>query len=166
MNLILLPGPRVAARLGHLIGAGFLFAAVAAMAQGGSPFTAISSVATGGGGSSTGGIFAVRGTVGQSAVGRMAGGDFSLTGGFWTAVQTPGAPLLRVMGKGPDGVLICWPAPSAGWVLQETTVLASNPQLTKWADVTAPPVVVRGEQNTITLFPAGSGFRYFRLRHP
>jgi hypothetical protein len=81
----------------------------------------------------------------------------SLTGGFWTAVQTPGAPLLRVMGKGPDGVLICWPAPSAGWVLQETTVLASNPQLTKWADVTAPPVVVRGEQNTITRFQAAPG---------
>src|ERR1017187_3840101 len=58
----------------------------------------------GGGGSSTGGIYQVSGTIGQPDAsgamtgGPMIGGDYSLTGGFWAlyAVQTPGAPLLTI----------------------------------------------------------------------
>jgi len=49
----------------------------------------------GGGGTSTGGVYAVSGTIGQpDAGGPMTGGNYSLTGGFWSliaAVQT-GAP--------------------------------------------------------------------------
>ena len=38
----------------------------------------------GGGGTSTGGVYAVSGTIGQhDAGGPMAGGNYSLTGGFW-----------------------------------------------------------------------------------
>ena len=54
----------------------------------------------GGGGTSTGGVYAVSGTIGQhDAGGPMTGGSYSLTGGFWsliTVVQTPGAPLLTI----------------------------------------------------------------------
>src|SRR5437016_7626279 len=54
----------------------------------------------GGGGTSTGGVYQVSGTIGQPDAGHMSGGNFSLDGGFWgiiAAVQTPGTPLLRVL---------------------------------------------------------------------
>src|ERR1035438_4556721 len=53
----------------------------------------------GGGGTSTGAVYQVTGTIGQhDAGGPMTGGNFSLTGGFWAlyAVQTPVAPLLTI----------------------------------------------------------------------
>ena len=49
----------------------------------------------GGGGTSTGGVYSVSGTIGQPDAGVMSGGNFSLTGGFWGAfvpVQTPARP--------------------------------------------------------------------------
>ncbi len=53
----------------------------------------------GGGGTSTGGVFSVSGTIGQPDAGHMSGGNYTLDGGFWgiiAAVQTPGAPTLRI----------------------------------------------------------------------
>jgi hypothetical protein len=47
----------------------------------------------GGGGTSTGGVYSVTGTIGQpDAGGLMSGGNYTLQGGFWSiqAVQTPG----------------------------------------------------------------------------
>src|SRR5579862_6105566 len=50
----------------------------------------------GGGGTSSGGLYSVNGTIGQpDAGGAMVGGNYSLTGGFWSLIsgsQTPGAP--------------------------------------------------------------------------
>lgn len=46
----------------------------------------------GGGGTSTGGLYSISGTIGQPDAGEtMTGGTYSLTGGFWSlvAVQTP-----------------------------------------------------------------------------
>jgi hypothetical protein len=43
----------------------------------------------GGGGTSTGGLFAVSGTIGQPDAVTMSGGNYSLAGGFWSAIQTP-----------------------------------------------------------------------------
>ena len=40
----------------------------------------------GGGGTSTGGDFALSGTIGQPDAGTMTGGDFELAGGFWPGV--------------------------------------------------------------------------------
>src|SRR4051794_26769393 len=54
----------------------------------------------GGGGTSTGGVYAVSGTIGQPDAGTMSGGNYTLQGGFWgivVAVQTPGAPFLRIL---------------------------------------------------------------------
>src|SRR5438874_9757434 len=55
----------------------------------------------GGGGTSTGGVYSVSGTIGQpDAGGPMSGGNYSLTGGFWSllsVVQTPGLPLLSIV---------------------------------------------------------------------
>ena len=54
----------------------------------------------GGGGAGTGGAYEVSGTIGQhDAGGALNGGQYSLTGGFWSlvnVVQTPGAPLLSI----------------------------------------------------------------------
>jgi hypothetical protein len=44
----------------------------------------------GGGGTSTGGSFALSGTIGQPDAGTMSGGIFSLQGGFWAAGGEPG----------------------------------------------------------------------------
>lgn len=54
----------------------------------------------GGGGVITGGVYAVRGTIGQPDANTMpmTGGQYSLTGGFWAmlAVQTEAAPFLPI----------------------------------------------------------------------
>ncbi len=59
---------------------------------------------SGGGGTSTGGTYQVSGTIGQhDAGGPMAGGNYSLTGGFWSliaVVQTPGTPTLYISSSG------------------------------------------------------------------
>src|SRR5881398_215977 len=51
----------------------------------------------GGGGTSTGGVYSVSGTIGQPDAGAtMSGGNYSLSGGCWSlfAIQSPGSPLL------------------------------------------------------------------------
>src|SRR6266704_1749684 len=55
----------------------------------------------GGGGTSTNGQYSLNCTIGQhDAGGPMTNGQYSLIGGFWvlpTAVQTPGAPTLKIV---------------------------------------------------------------------
>jgi hypothetical protein len=45
--------------------------------------------ADGGGGTSSGGSFALSGSVGQPDAGAMQGGSYSLSGGFWAANPAP-----------------------------------------------------------------------------
>src|SRR6476661_1860656 len=83
----------------------------------------------GGGGTSTGGVYSVSGTIGQpDAGGPMTGGNFTLSGGFWSlfAVQTPGAPLLRIFLTSTNTAVVAWPAPSTGFVLQQNTNLVTT----------------------------------------
>ena len=66
----------------------------------------------GGGGTSTGGVYQVSGTIGQPDAGKMSGGTYTLDGGFWgiiAAVQTPGSPLLRIVRTSTNTVLVAWP---------------------------------------------------------
>src|SRR5271166_1518915 len=71
---------------------------------------------SGGGGTSTGGVYSVSGTIGQPDAGAaMSGGNYSVAGGFWSlisVVQTPGAPTLSVTHSG-NSVIVSWPYPSA-----------------------------------------------------
>src|ERR1017187_5319367 len=74
----------------------------------------------GGGGTSTGGVYAVSGTIGQpDAGGAMTGYNYSLTGGFWAiyAVNVPGAPALTITRIGNKAV-VSWPSLVTGWTLQ------------------------------------------------
>lgn len=52
-----------------------------------------------GGGTSSGGAFALSGTIGQPDAGAMSGGNYLLAGGFWGASQTPppvGSVIIKV----------------------------------------------------------------------
>jgi hypothetical protein len=117
----------------------------------------------GGGGTSTGGVYSVTGTIGQpdSSQQSMTGGHYSLVGGFWSliAVQTPGAPLLTIMRSGAK-VVVSWPSPSTGFALQQNTNLAT----TNWTSFVG-PVSDDGTTKSVTNSPP-TGNKYFRLFGP
>ena len=121
----------------------------------------------GGGSTSSGGAFSVSGTIGQPDAGVMNGGSYSLVGGFWGvvgAIQAEGAPLLRVTRLG-SSVVVAWPFPSSGFVLQQTSALASPPSAIVWTDALSLAAVHVGSDWTVTI-PSPAGNRFFRLRKP
>jgi hypothetical protein len=82
----------------------------------------------GGGGTSTGGVYQVSGTIGQPDAGKMSGGNYTIDGGFWgliAAVQTPGAPLLTIT-RSDNSVIVSWPSPSTGFSLQQNGNVANT----------------------------------------
>jgi hypothetical protein len=113
----------------------------------------------GGGGTSTGGVYSVSGTIGQSdAGGPLTNGVYSLTGGYWAlpiAVQTTNAPTLAIIPAAPGWVAISWTPPTPGFVLQETTSLGT----TNW--INSPS----GATNPITV-PAVPPSKFYRLNKP
>jgi hypothetical protein len=113
----------------------------------------------GGGGTSTNGQYAVSGTIGQhDAGGPMINGPYSLTGGFWSflsVVQTPGAPILKVVSAGPGQVTISWSPDTPGYRLQET--LVASPA--SW--INSPS----GSANPVTV-PIAPPAKYYRLIKP
>ena len=116
------------------------------------------STIAGGGGTSTNGPYSLSGTIGQPDAGRMSGGNFSLTGGFWawpTLVQTPGAPTLHIANAAPGFATIGWTPPTPGFTLQSTDSLAPA----NW--VNAPS----GTNNPATI-PATLLARFYRLAKP
>jgi hypothetical protein len=118
----------------------------------------------GGGGASTGGVYAVSGTMGQPDVGTMNGGGYAIEGGFWSfigAIQTPGAPPLSISYTATNAVIIFWPSPSDGFVLQQKDDVLST---TSWATPTNSPVKV-GENWLVTVSPT-SGKKFYRLTKP
>jgi len=116
---------------------------------------------SGGGGTSTSGVYSVSGTIGQhDAGGSMTGGNYSLTGGFWSlyAVQTPGAPLLKIiLNPQLSTVTVSWPSPSTGFNLQVNTNLAT----TNWV-TPAESVTDNGTIKFILVSPP-TGSRFYRL---
>ena len=84
---------------------------------------------SGGGGASTGATYQVTGTIGQpDASGAMIGGQYSVTGGFWSliaVVQTPGAPTLTITHSG-NSVTVSWPLGSGGFALQQNNDVANR----------------------------------------
>lgn len=117
----------------------------------------------GGGGTSTGGVYSVTGTIGQPDAGAMSGGNYTLAGGFWgviAAVQTPGAPLLSIFRTTTNTVAVFWPSPSTGWNLQQNTNSVSS---VNWSNVTA---VIQDDGTTKTLIVSPpTGNRFYRLKN-
>ena len=115
---------------------------------------------SGGGGRSTGGVYSVSGIIGQpDAGGPMRGGNYSLTGGYWSLVamvQTGGAPTLTVTRSG-NSLILSWPYPSDGWTLQQNNTLST----TNWFS-SGFTVSTNASANNITISePLGNLF--FRL---
>jgi len=111
---------------------------------------------SGGGGTSTGGVYTVSGTIGQpEAGGALTGGNYSLIGGFGAlyAVQTPGAPLLTITYAGNQAV-VSWPTSATGWTLQTNNNLATG----TWGNYTGQIV-----NNSVTNAPP-RGTLFFRLK--
>jgi hypothetical protein len=111
---------------------------------------------SGGGGTSTNGRYSLSGTIGQpDASGAMHGGNYSVTGGFWSlyAVQTPGAPLLTITFVGNQAV-VSWDSSITGWTLQ------TNDNLTTptWGNFLGNVV-----NNSVTNSPS-KGNVFFRLK--
>jgi hypothetical protein len=93
----------------------------------------------GGGGTSTGGAYQLSGTIGQSDAGAMSGGNYSLTGGFWSiisVVQNPPGPLLSIRLTATNTVVISWPSPSTGFVLMANGDSSSH----NWVQVAQTPI--------------------------
>ena len=117
---------------------------------------------TGGGGTTAGGQYSLTGAIGQPDAGSaMSGGGYSLTGGFWSlvsVVQTAGAPTLAVSHSG-NSVLVSWPSPSQGFVLQQNATLAPG----SWTPASAFTVSDDGTTKSITI-TAPTGNLFFRLK--
>jgi hypothetical protein len=113
----------------------------------------------GGGGTSTGGVCTISGTIGQpDAGGPLTNGQYSVTGGFWalpTLIQTPHAPTLHITNAAPGFATIWWTPLTPGFTLQSTDSLSP----TNW--VNAPS----GTNNPATV-PANLPAQFYRLFKP
>ena len=117
----------------------------------------------GGGGSSSGGVYSMSGTIGQSDAGAMGGGNYTINGGFWgiiAAVQTPGAPLLTIT-RSNSFAIVSWPDTAVAFRLENNTNLSIT---NGWA--TAPQTrSTNAGQISITV-PATTGNIFYRLKNP
>jgi hypothetical protein len=116
----------------------------------------------GGGGASSNGQYSVVGTIGQPDAGSaMSGGNYSLTGGFWSliaVVQMSGAPTLTVTHSG-NNVIVSWPSPATGFVLQQNDGLAT-------ANWTTSAFTISSNSTTMSItIPSPTGNLFFRLKN-
>jgi hypothetical protein len=115
----------------------------------------------GGGGTSTGGVYAVSGTIGQlDASAAMTGGSYSLTGGFWSliaVVQTAGLPNLTITHSG-NNVIVSWPN-TGSYTLQQNNNLAAS---AGWA-TSGYTITTSNGMDSITITPS-AGNLFFRLK--
>ena len=114
----------------------------------------------GGGGTSTGAVYSVTGTIGQpDAGGPMTNGQYSVTGGFWalpTLIQTPGVPTLSITNAAPGVATIWWtPVTGTNWLLQERLSLSGG----TWTNSPS------GTTNPVTV-PATLPTKFYRLFKP
>jgi hypothetical protein len=115
----------------------------------------------GGGGTSTGGVYSISGTIGQHDAGStMGSGSYSLTGGFWSVlavVQTAGMPTLSIRHIAPDVVVLSWPNIAACTVQTNSDVATAN-----WTAYPGTVITSNGTNNVVITPPVGRLF--FRLK--
>jgi hypothetical protein len=125
----------------------------------------IESLSMSGGGVSIGGAYTLTGTVGQADAGKLAGGSYSLSGGFWNVLQQAGMPQLSATLRA-GNLVLSWPSASAGFVLESTTQLV--PGNAGWIIFPAGVTKV-GDQFELSIALGAvplERFRFFRLRSP
>lgn len=117
----------------------------------------------GGGGTSTGGVYSVSGTIGQpDASGAMSAGNYSITGGFWSlinVVQTPGAPTLYISHSG-NTVTVYW-QDRPGWNLVQGSSLSTP--VANWSPSSSPTLT--GGTNYLNI-PNPTASQFFWLKNP
>ena len=114
----------------------------------------------GAGGASSGGRYALSGTIGQPDAGELRGGSYVLVGGFWGgAVAKPELSAALQITTSSMNVILSWPNALVGFRLQQTFSLAEAN--VNWTDVEATPVLV-GDQDQIRL-PITSQSLFYRL---
>jgi hypothetical protein len=117
----------------------------------------------GGGGTSTGATYQVIGTIGQpDASGAMSGGNYSLTGGFWSlisVVQTAAAPNLVIAQSG-NSVIVSWPNTGNYSLLQNADLAL----VSGWVP-TIYQINTANGTNSITI-TSPTGYLFFRLSNP
>jgi hypothetical protein len=117
----------------------------------------------GGGGTSTGGTYQLSGTIGQHDAGSaMAGGAYSLAGGFWSlisVVQTPGLPSLTANHVG-NSVIVSWPN-QGSYTFEQN----SNLQVPAGWTKSGYSISTSNGTNSITV-TAPTGNLFFRLAYP
>jgi hypothetical protein len=114
---------------------------------------------SGGGGTSTGATYQVSGTIGQPDAGSAIGGQYSVTGGFWSliaVVQTAGLPNLSIAHPG-SSVIVSWPD-TASCTLQTNNNLGI---VSGWNAYGGTVNTVNGT-NSVTISPP-TGKLFFRL---
>jgi hypothetical protein len=116
----------------------------------------------GGGGTSTGGAYQVSGTIGQpDANGALSGGQYSMTGGFWSlisVVQTAGLPNLTITRAGKN-VVVSWPNTGNYTLLQNT--ICTNVTSAAWVP-SGYAITTSNGTNSITISPP-TGNLFFLL---
>jgi hypothetical protein len=117
----------------------------------------------GGGGTSTGATYSVSGTIGQpDASGAMRGGNYSVTGGFWSlinVVQTPGVPNLFIVSNGTNSVKLLWLDPATN-----TYTLQQNANLTTANWVTSGYSITNASGTNFCTITPPTGNLFFRLK--
>ncbi|MCU0857825.1 MAG: hypothetical protein MUC65_05405 [Pontiellaceae bacterium] len=110
----------------------------------------------GGGGTSTGSVYSVCGTIGQFDTGNLSGGSYRIDGGFWVpqAIQVENAPFLNIAAGGMGEIIISWNSCNTNWILQETSSLTNG-----W--VNAPS----GVTNPVVI-PTTEAVMFYRLHNP
>ncbi len=115
----------------------------------------------GGGGTSSNGTYVVSGTIGQADAGSMSGGNYSLTGGFWSLislVQTAGAPTLSITYSGGNAI-VSWQLPAPNYLLENNPICTTN----GWATVSQASYVTNGNTVSVTVTPPLNGSKFYRM---
>jgi hypothetical protein len=140
----------------------FLFSAFGFWASG-QPYSIDWYKVSGGGGTSTGATYQATGTIGQpDASGAMSGGQYSVTGGFWSLialVQTAGLPSLSIAHSG-NSVVVSW-SNTTSCTLQTNSNLAI---VSGW-NAYGGTVNTASGTNSISISPP-TGMLFFRLTQP
>ena len=117
----------------------------------------------GGGGTSTGGVYSVTGTIGQPDAGpTMSGGTFTLDGGFWAidaVVQVAGSPTLRIERTTTNNLVVAWPLTVGTFQLQQNAAFNT----VNWSNVNSSITIVGGE-NQVLVPKTLLGNKFYRLQ--
>lgn len=120
----------------------------------------------GGGGAQVSANYVVNFTAGQvdGASGALTSASYRVEPGFWAEEDMgpyTGLPALSIARSGAN-VVITWPSPSTGFILEHTDSLGVLPAA--WT-ATSGTVSDNGSSKSITLSPVVAR-RFYRLRHP